>query len=390
MISPAPSLNPNVAQIYPIVNGVFEQMMGTDEFQAVDTGSLVSMGVELENKGQFDLWLNTLARRIGYTIDGYRVYKSQFKDLHRSQMEWGAYVQKITAEMPDAVYDKTYDVGKMDGQSVDQWIINNPKVKQKIFEKEAPYSFFITMQTKFLKEAFLNSSAMGSFINQVFGKVNNRINFTMEELGRLCVNNFILNLENSQHYHLVSMYNASHTDQTTTASAFTNANFLRYAVSVMNQVSYGMKDMSRLYNSEDYERFTALEDQRFYILADFMERSKTVVGYAAYHKDDVTANPNIQMTYWQKNATLNDPNGISDRMKIGGSVYNSKGERVEKVLENVLGIIFDIDAMGTFRQEEEVLTTAVNARARYYNTFWHENQLWFNDMSENGVAFFLD
>lgn len=390
MISPAQSLNPYVSQIYPIVNGVFEQMMGTDEFQAVDTGSLVSMGTTLEDRGKLDLWLNTLARRIGYTIDGYRIYKSQFRDLHRSQMEWGAYVQKITVEMPEAQYDKTYDVGRMDGQSVDQWIINNPKAHQKLFEKEAPYSFYITMQTKLLKEAFLNGGAMAGFINQIFGKVQNKINFTMEELGRLCVNNFILNLENFQHYHLVSMYNASHTDQTTTADAFNNANFLRYAVSVMNQVSYGMKDMSRLYNGEDYVRFTPLEDQRFYVLADFMERSKTVVGYAAYHKDDVTARPNLQLTYWQKNNTLNDPNGLADRMKIGGTVTNDKGVRVEKVLENVLGIIFDYDAMGTFREEEDVMTTPVNARARYYNTFWHENQLWFNDMSENGVAFFLD
>ena len=52
--------------------------------------------------------------------------------------------------------------------------------------------------------------------------------------------------------------------------------------------------------------------------------------------------------------------------------------------------MFDHDAMGTFREEETVLTTPVNARAAYYNTFWHERPLWFNDMGENGIVFFLD
>lgn len=391
VVTPAPGLNPNVNQIYPIVNSVYQQMTGLSDIQAVDTASLVSMGERLENLGKLDLYLNTLNRRIGMTIDGYRVYTSRYNDLHRSQLEWGAYVQKITAEMPDAIDNKIYDVGNLDGQSVDQWIISNPKAHQKIFEKEAPYSFMITMQTKLLKEAFLGAAAMQQFVSQIFGKVKNKIAFTMEELGRLCVANFILNLDNSQHYHLVSMYNTQYpTDTVTTANAMTNPNFLRFAVRTINLVSDKMTGMSVLYNSEGYQRFTPKDKQRLYLIADFLEQVKTVVAYAAFNKSDIMIRPDIDIPYWQAQTTLNDTNALSTIMQIQGTVVNDKGAHVEKTLNNVLGVMFDYDSMGTFRQEQMVLTTPVNARAAYYNTFWHENQLWFNDMSENGVAFFLD
>lgn len=390
MISPSYGLNPDIPQIYPIVNAVFKQMTGQNELEAVDTATLIAMGTELENLGKKDIWLNTLAKRVGYTIDGYRMYESRYKDLHRSQLEWGAYVQKLYAEMPDAVEDKSFDVGRMDGQSVDQWIINNPKVRQKFFEKEAPFSFFITIQTVFLKEAFLSQSGMAGLINLVFGQAKNKINYTMEELGRLCVNNFILSANRNQHFHLVTIYNNTQNGTLTTGTALNDPDFQRWAVGFMNMVSKNMEEMSVLYNDEGKLRFTPKSKQRFYILTDFMNRARTNVLYAAFNKEEVTANPNLEVSFWQEQVSMNEANALEKKMKIAGSVYDAKGAVVEKTLENVLGLIFDYDAMGMFRKEEEVLTTPVNARARYYNTFWHENQMWFNDHGENCAIFFLD
>ena len=392
LVIPGTGLNPQVEQVYPIVNAIYKQMTGLEDIQAVDTASLVAMGQKLENTQNLDLWLNTLNRRIGYTNTGYRIYNSKFSDLTRDQVAWGAYVQKITSEMPEATDDKIYDIGYMDGQSVDQWIISNPKVHQRLFDKETPYSFFITISTVLLRDAFLSANAMNSLISQIFGKVNNKINFTLEELGRMCVANFILNLKNEQHYHLVSMFNSQYPNEpVTTATAMTSPNFLRYAVGIMNILSDNLESMSTLYNSEGFQRFTPKENQKFYILSDFMEKVKTVVSYAAFNPKDVIARPNVTIPYWQAAAQINDPNAYETIMKIMGTVTDpNTGAHTEKTLDNVLGIMFDYDAMGTYREENMVLTTPVNARAAYYNTFWHEKQLWFNDMSENGVAFFLD
>lgn len=78
-----------VNQIYDLCNQIFQQMTGRTDIEAVDSASLVAMGNEVSNLGKNDLWLNTLARRIGLTIDSYRVYRNRFSDLYRTQVEWG-------------------------------------------------------------------------------------------------------------------------------------------------------------------------------------------------------------------------------------------------------------------------------------------------------------
>lgn len=388
VIRPATGLNPNVTQIYPIVNSIFEQMTGQTDLQAVDTESLVAMGQQIQDMGKLDLWLNSLSRRIGLTIDEYRPYTNKFAILNRTQLEWGAIVQKITAEMPDAVDDKMYDIGRMDGQSVDHYIINNPKVEQKLFDKEAPYSFFITTSTKLLRDAFLSPGAMSSLITQIFGKVNNKIEATLEELARVCMANFMLHMDTAQHYHLVSIYN-SRTGRNVTGGiqAMFDADFMRFAVGFMNNIAYKMENMSVQYNKGKKKKFTPADKRVFTILADFMTALETVVQFEAFNPQYVTSKPDIIAPYWQatKRETGMDKSDWSNISSIAGTVG---GE--ECSLENIIGFMFDFEALGTFRQEEDVLTTPVNARAAYYNTFWHEGQLWFNDMNENGVVFFID
>ena len=387
VVTPVVNQNvPLVNQIYPIVNSIFTQMTGRDDIRAVDTNSLVAMGAEIGNLGKRDIWLNTLARRIAGTIDSWKVYRNKMADLYRNNIEWGAAMQKITAEMPDAVSDPSFDIGTMDGQSVDHYIINNPHVHQRIFEKNTPYAFFITISTRLLRDSFLNDVAMQSFINQIFGKVRNKIEFTLEELGRMAVANFTLNLKPSQEFHLVSIYNGLKNTSLTTASAKFDADFLRWVTGFIGNISAKMENMSVLYNSDKFDRFTSVSDQRLYMLADFMTQLRTVVSYSAFNSADVKITPNNLVPYWQASGTSVNMGSWESMTSIKGTICDGTTRSVT----NLIGILFDREAIGTFRQEDDVLTTPVNARARYYNTFWHESQLWFNDMSENGVAFYLD
>lgn len=375
-----------VNQIYDLCNQVFQQMTGRTDIAAVDSASLVAMGNEVSNLGKNDLWLNTLARRIGLTIDNYRVYLNKFSDLYRTQVEWGALVQKFTVEMPDAVADDMYKVGQMNGQALDHYIINNPKAKQKIFDKETPYSFFITMQEKMLTEAFLNAGAMASFVNQVFGKVQNKIEVVLEDLARVALVNIMCNLSAKQEIKLVTLYNSKTGSTLNPQTALFDPAFMRFAIGMMNNIASKMETMSVLFNTEGYDRFTPKSEQRFYVLADFITQLETVVQYAAFNPQYVNKSVDIAVPYWQGVKEGDDINDIAVLSKVIGKVDS----KVDKTIENVVGVLFDREAIGTFRQEEKVLTTPVNARGAYYNTFWHEKQMWFNDMSENAVIFTLN
>lgn len=375
-----------VNQIYDLCNQIFQQMTGRTDIEAVDSASLVAMGNEVSNLGKNDLWLNTLARRIGLTIDSYRVYRNRFSDLYRTQVEWGALVQKLTVEMPDAVADDMYKVGQMNGQALDHYIINNPKAKQKIFDKETPYSFFITMQEKMLTEAFLNAGAMSSFVNQVFGKVQNKIEVVLEDLARVALVNMMSNLSTKQEIKLVTLYNSKTGSTLNPQTALFDPAFMRFAIGMMNNIASKLETMSVLFNTDGYDRFTPKSEQRFYVLADFITQLETVVQYAAFNPQYVNKSVDIAVPYWQGVKEGDDINDIAVLSKVIGKVDS----KVDKTIENVVGVLFDREAIGTFRQEEKVLTTPVNARGAYYNTFWHEKQMWFNDMSENAVIFTLN
>lgn len=364
-------------QIYTLVNEVNSQIMGEKAIAAVDTNSFVSLGQQvLSSQDNVENFTNTLVERIARTIISYRMYNSRLKPIVFDDIRWGAIVQKLKVEMPEAIEDEAYDL--VDGESVDMYIIKKPKVHQKFFVTRTPYSFFITIQRWQLKRAFLSEAAMGSFISAVFGEVQNKLELTFESLGYLAMDNFIANVTPAQTINLVTMYNAAAGKTVPTGEgALFDGDFLRYAISTMNKYAFRMESMGSLYNAEGYTRHTPMAYQRFVAITDFIEAMKSVVQWQAFHEQYVSKAATIEIPHWQ---SAQSPLDINVTDKNGTAT----------TINNIVGFIHDRDALGTYRKEEETLTTPVNARGRYTNTFWHEEQMWFNDLSENALVFTLN
>lgn len=366
-------------QIYSLVNDIAEQTIGKEAITVTDTSTLVALGQQvLGSQNNTEAFINTLVQRIGRTIISYRKYNNKLKGLVKDNMEWGAIVQKVKVAMPEVVEDVAYDL--TDGQSVDMYVVRKPKATQKFFVIRTPYSCFVTMQEWQLKEAFTSASTMGSFVSAVFGEVQNALELAIENLGRLTMANYIALTGASQRIHLLTEYNTK-TGQTLTATqALLDESFLRYAIGRMNLMAARLENMSTLYNTEGETRHTPANMQMFAIIDEVQTAFETQVQYAAFHDSYVKRSANITVPYWQ---AISNPTDIELTVKDGASTK-------AVTLNNVIGFLFDKAALGTFREEDVVLTTPMNARGRYTNTFWHEKQMWFNDLSENGIIFMLD
>lgn len=365
----------NTQQLYTIVNAVNKQTMGESAIEVVDTNSFIAMGNAIIDQDKVSPYLNTLAMRIGKTIISSRAYTSQFRDYNFTDMQWGALMQKIYTEMPDAVADDTIPL--TDGQSVDMYIVKKPKAKQKFFVVRSPLSFFQTYQRKWLREAFLSESAMGAFIGSITQAVQNKIQLSQENLARATINNFIVNLADTQKIHLITEYAAATGTTVTATNCLYDEAFIRFCIGRIKEVSMDMTAMSVLYNKDGYARHTPRNLQRAVFLTEFQVHAETQVEWAAFNAGALSINLGTQVPYWQTQ---------TDRRKIMAT--DEDGEEV--TMSNVIGLIHDRDALGTFRKYEDVLTTPINARGDYYNTFWHFNDARFNDMSENGIVFLLD
>jgi hypothetical protein len=368
-------------QIYTLVNEVNAEAFGANAISVVDTSSLISLGnTVLSSSTNTEAFLNTLAQRIGRTILRFRDYRNKLGDMVLNDFEYGAILQKIKVVMPQAEEDQMYDL--VDGQSIDHYEVAKPVVDQKLFVTRTPYQFKITIQRATLKEAFLDETAMGSFIGVVFGEVRNALEVSLENLGRVTLATAIAETAGTTRLiDLVSEYNSLY-NPSPALDAVTCQNdpdFMRYAIYRINTVVDGMQDMSVLYNDGSFETFTPKEDMRVKIISSFMRRLETVVEYAAFHDQFVRPDIDIStLNYWQ---SAQDPMDIKiTRPSDSDSV--SRG--------NVIALVHDRDAMGVYKIDEEVLTTPVNAAGAYYNTYWHEKQLRFIDLSENFVAFTLN
>lgn len=364
-------------QLYDIVNDINSQTMGDSAIKAVDTASFIAMGQQvIDSTVNTEAFIKTLVQRIGRSIISFRRYESKLADMAFTDIEWGAILQKIKVEMPQAVADASVEL--VDGESIDPYIVTKPVAHQKFFVVRSPYDFKITTQYRWLKEAFLSEGAMMSFIGAVNGECQNALELSQENLARLCMNNFIANLGASQQIHLLTLYEAATGDDTLTAdTALTSEKFLRFAVAQIKLKMIQMEMMSTVFNKEGFQRHTPRTDQRFVVRADFQLAMETQVEYAAFHDEYVRLEDFIKVPYWQSEQTPND-------------IIIEGGEDPDIEVNDIVAFLHDRDALGTFRKETEVLTTPVNARGAYWNTFYHTNDARFNDMSENGVVFLLD
>lgn len=370
-------------QIYELVNDVAQQTMGESALTASDTASLVAMGnAILSSTTNTEVFIDTLVQRIGRTMISYRPYKSQLGLMAVSDMTMGAIMQKIKVKMPSAVEDVTTQL--IDGQSIDQYIISKPKATQKLFVKRTPYTFFITIQRKWLREAFTSEVAMGSFITAIYGEVENALELSQENLARLCMANFMATISTSTNrvINLVTEYNTLKSTSLDEDNALLDEGFLRYALGRMNNISKKMKTMSVLYNDGSETRHSPEGDQRFVSLVDFQTALETQVQWAAFHEQYVKKQNGIEVPYWQ---------AAQSPMDIDLIIEGDNGEQEESTtLSNIVAFIHDRDALGTYRKDVEVATTPLNARGMYTNQFWHMNDLYFNDVSENGIIFTLN
>lgn len=374
-------------QIYGILNDVVAQGIGANGLTAVQEADLVSLGnVVLSSTTNTEAFLNTLVQRIGRTIIRYRKYENKLRGMILDDMEYGAIVQKIRIAMPDAESDESY--GLTDGQSVDHYKIAKPEVKQKLFVTRTPYQYKVTIQRKHLREAFLSEASMGAFISGVFGEVRNAIDLGLERLARNAFNNMIAEsygataaAPKQNVVNLGTLYRELVADAPATAAGLMNDNdFLRFAVSTINTRIDMMQEMSVL-NMPDgsaLPTFTPKDRMHVYIMSNFKRRLETVVQYAAFNEMLVDIAGNETLTYLQN---ANQPNSIS-------IARASDGTEIE--VDNIVGLVYDRDACGAYKWDEEVATTPVNAAGLYYNTYYHLQQLWFNDLSENFVVFTLN
>ena len=110
----------------------------------------------------------------------------------------------------------------------------------------------------------------------------------------------------------------------------------------------------------------------------------------AFNEGDLKLVDHEEVNYWQ---AITTPDTISVRpswVDADGNVVSLDDEDPDVEVDNVFGILFDVEACGTTIFNERMDSTPLNARGLYTNLWYHFLYRWWNDFSENAILFLMD
>lgn len=328
------------------------------------------------------------------TIFSIRGYEPLFSGLRRTPEEYGNHVRKVTPLDKPFTEDEAYDL--TDGESKDMYTINKPEVLQTNFYGFVNYEKYLSISEIQLRDAFINESQLSQFFSTIMLNARNQIAQAHEEMERALVCNFIAakSLVDSRNFvDVLALYN------TNTGSTFTATDikkpenypgFAKWLFSYIKTLAQLLRVRSNRYHlniaNSSIPRFTPARNLNFYMFAPEINNIEASVLSDVYHDNylkfiDFTAVP-----FWQSPDT---PMSLS----VKPSYTNAAGAATDSTdtveVNNVLGILFDEEAIGYTPINERSYVTPFNAKGEYYNQFWKWRTRYWNDLTENAVVLTL-
>lgn len=402
----ANSLTPT--DVYAIVNAMSAEMFGDNaSLTAVNTSTFVTVGEHMLRTGCTNT-LDALSNVIGRTIYAVRRYNGRFKIIMKTPAEWGGIERKISfyAKGMQPSTDWNTDLAGTqldDGQSIDPYKIS------KKYPLEINFAGIKTLQyddTTFLyqlKAAFQNEQNFSDFVSAKLVDIANDLETKVEAENRLMILNAIGATYNvgtaRQKVNLRAEFNAKYSTTYAVNDLLTThlAEFVGFMVAKIEGDMELMRERNDLFhiyparnddagNALVLPRHTPPEARKLVMFMPLIrDEMKTV--FPALFNDSYLKLENYEgVEYWQ-NPNVPMAVSVTPNQLDVTTGQSAKGTAV--TLNNVVGLLFDRDALSMSIKNEEALTTPVNARGSYYNTCYHFALNFKQDQTENMVLYYI-
>lgn len=376
-----------VTQLKDIVNNVTSEVLGKENVLAEDLSNLVDVGNEIVDSENVDNYVKKLIDRIGKVVFVNRLYAGGVPSVLMDSWEFGSIVEKISADMPDADENDSWQL--QDGQTYSQDTFYQPKVSAKFFNSKVTFDVKLSFTTEQVKESFASVNELNAFLSMLETGVKNSMTVKLDGLIMRTINNFTGQIINSgqamQKVNLLADYNTA-TGQTLKANkALLDKDFLKYASLVIKKYQARITKMSTLFNQGGKARFTNINDLHTVLLSDFADSAEVYLMSDTYHNDTVSLPQHETVPYWQGSGKNYDFNSISS-IDVKIDAGNKTAKEIKQT--GIVGVMFDTNALGVSNLNQRT-TTAYNARAEFYTNFYKMDAGYFNDLNENFVVFYI-
>ena len=363
--------------VYALVNEIVEQATGQKSIAVVDTTSFVSVGAQLVGTQiAAENTLNAISTVLARTIFSVRPYRGSLDIMRVSAERWGAIIRKVIPLPMEA--EKSQDMNTDidgdqldDGESIDMFKINKPKVIQLAFWGTKKLQVHITRFRDQLSMAFTSEAEFMAFIDAVMTEFFNSLERMNEARTRGVLCNAIAGTyamaatTPSCVVDLTAGYNTKYDTSYTREQLLTTyaESFLKYFVAEVKKYSKKLKDSTSLYHanvlSKKILHHTPQNLQKFIAYEPYFIDSETQVLPTVYNDELLRIVDYEGVNFWQDPATPEKIICKPTYLKESDATTIDASDAVE--IDCVIGLLYDIDFMGVLPQFDYAATSPFNS-----------------------------
>ena len=386
--------NMNFEQAAALLNGIYHQATGQTALTATNTSDFVSQANAILKTG-YDLVSNSISSVLSRTIFSVRPYSAKFTGIQVDSNRWGNHVRKINYIDQDVVNDDRYTL--TDGQSVDMYTVKKPKVLQTNFYGAQTYEDFVTIYRDQLDTAFTGPEQFASFLSGVMQNMTDKLEQFREGQRRETLLNFLggkIAQDTANVIHLLDEYQTRTGVNLTSQTVYAPANFapfIKWLYGYIEALSGLMSNRSIKYHmnitGKELMRHTPKDRLRAFVNSQFAAAIGPEALSSVFQLSQMGEIGWESVDFWQ---SIESPMAINVTPNYLDVTDGSVKAATAQTEDQVLGILFDEEAMGLSDKSTWMNATPFNARGGYYNNWYHITVQSWNDLTENAVVLLLD
>lgn len=381
-----------VKQIYELMNGITEEILGEANLMQEDLSNVVDIGTRILSITEVDAYTKTLLNHIGKVVFVNRPYSGNVPSVLMDSWEFGSVLEKVAAQLPEATENESWEL--TDGASYDPNIFYKPTVTAKLFNKRITFEVPVSITDKQVKQSFSNAAQLNGFISMIYSAVDRSMTVKVDALVMRTINAMIGETIKADYasaalasksgikaVNLLYLYNQTTSNDITAADALYSPEFIRFASYTMGVYMSRMTKLNSLFNIEGNDRFTPRDLLHVVLLSDFKKACASYLQSSTFHDELVALPESEEVPYWQGSG---QDYAFSNISKI--NIVTPDGDNVEA--SGILGVMFDRDALGVCCQDKRV-TSNYNSKAEFTNSWYKFDCGYFADTGEQFVVFFV-
>lgn len=373
------------------------QALGASYFEndgkiaSIESYKLADVGKDVLDSGSVESYTKALLTQLGKMEIESDIFKDTIASLNVPTEMWYGYLERVKFDIQDVVADAKY-YGLVDGQTYDDHVFYQPKVKAKIFEEIKTFKCPMSFVNDDIDESFVSWEQKNAFFEGIRASIKSTLNLAVKVIKHMLLQSGVaisVGATNTA-IHLITEFYGANSGKTYN-DVKNDKDFRIFVNERIANLKNQFKDWNTAFSNGSIPTFATKVDVT--LLDQWANGTKFQVTANTYNPADIGIGDYDTVSSWQgfKDANTSDyAFATASKVMISADAENKLGVGTSAfTAENVIGLIRDHRALGICPYREKV-TSNYTASADFYNQYLHVQFNTCIDSDYKMVALVLD